>query len=577
MPHHTELISIIVVGLVLAFLFGMVAQRFRLSPLVGYLLAGVVVGPFTPGYVADASLAPQLAEIGVILLMFGVGLHFSLKDLMAVKSIAVPGAIGQITIATLLGMGLAALLGWSPVAGFVFGLSLSTASTVVLLRALQDRHLLETRQGHIAIGWLIVEDLVCVLLLVMLPVLANILGTTSAEAGATVATGWQGIAMELGLTLAKVTAFIAFMLVVGRRVIPWLLHRVALTGSRELFRLAVLAIALGVAFASAALFGVSFALGAFFAGMILGESELSHQAGEEILPLRDAFAVLFFVSVGMMLNPATLLTDFWALLATIFIIMIGKSIAAMVIVRAFGHKLSKALTISASLAQIGEFAFIIATLGVSLNLMNEHARDLVLAGAIFSILFNPFAFALLDKIRPWLEAREGGKHAEGTALEIDPDAPQGLKKTGLRDHVVLIGYGRVGSLLGEAMRQEGVPFLVVEDNPEAAERLRTAGVEVLMGPASPAALMEAANIAEASRMFVAIPNCLEAGSYVEQAILRNTKLPIIARAHEDREVAYLQGLGTDTIIMGEREIARAMMLYLPTGLTVEPTIHLSAS
>jgi CPA2 family monovalent cation:H+ antiporter-2 len=567
MPHHTELITTIVGGLVLAFLFGLLAQRLRLSPLVGYLLAGVVAGPFTPGFVADLSLAPQLAEIGVILLMFGVGLHFSLKDLMAVKSIAIPGAIVQIAIATLLGMGLSVFLGWTPLAGFVFGLSLSTASTVVLLRALQDRHLLETRQGHIAIGWLIVEDLACVLLLVMLPALANILGTTTGGSGVSLSdpAGIQAILMGLGLTIAKVATFVAFMLIVGRRAIPWLLHRVALTGSRELFRLAVFAIALGVAFASAELFGVSFALGAFFAGMILGESELSHQAGEEILPLRDAFAVLFFVSVGMMLNPTILLRDFWPLMATVAIIMIGKSLAAMLIVRAFGHKLSTALTISASLAQIGEFAFIIATLGVSLKLMPEAARDLVLAGAIFSILLNPLAFAILDKLRPWLEAREGTK--AGLDAAPDTDAPKGLKKSTLRDHVIVIGYGRVGSLLGEALREEEVPFLVIEENPEIAERLRAAGVEVILGPDSPAAMIEAANVEAASRMFVAIPNCIEAGRYIEQTVRRNPELKIVARAHEDREVAYLQSMGTDTIIMGEREIARAMMLYLPTGVS----------
>lgn len=575
MPHHTELITLIVGGLVLAFVFGLIAQRFRFSPLVGYLLAGVVVGPFTPGFVADQNLAPQLAEIGVILLMFGVGLHFSFKDLMEVKNIAVPGALAQIAIATVLGMGLAALLGWSTVSGFIFGLSLSTASTVVLLRALQERHLLETKQGRIAVGWLIVEDIACVLALVLIPVLASILGTSGAAEAAPV--GPMAVAGTILLTLAKVVAFVAFMMIVGRRVIPWLLHRVALTGSRELFLLAVLAIALGVAFLAAETFGVSFALGAFFAGMILGESELSHQAGEEILPLRDAFAVLFFVSVGMMLDPGVVVREFWPFLATLAIIVFGKSFGAFLIVRAFGHSNRKALTISASLAQIGEFAFIIAALGVSLGLMSEQAQSLVLAGAIFSILLNPFVFSGVAKLSAWLEAREAAAApvvpATGDVLE---DERQTLRKTDLRDHVILVGFGRVGSLLGEALRQEKVPFLVIEENPEVADRLRSVGVEVLLGPDSPAALLDAANVEAASRLFVAIPTPFEAGQYVEQALKRNTALPIIARAHGDREVAYLQSLGADNIIMGEREIARAMMHYLPRGVHVDTLAQVNA-
>lgn len=560
MPHHTSLLALIVAGLVLAFLFGLVAQRLRLSPLVGYLLAGVLVGPFTPGFVGDMELAPQLAEIGVILLMFGVGLHFSLNDLMAVKNIAIPGAVVQIVCATLMGGVLAHLLGWSLPSGFVFGLALSTASTVVLLRALQDRHLLETKQGHIAVGWLIVEDLAMVLALVLLPAMANILGTVPGAEGAS-GGGLEGLVTSIGLTFAKVAGFVAFMMIVGRRVIPALLHRVALTGSRELFRLAVLAIALGVAFGSAEFFGVSFALGAFFAGMILSESELSHQAASEILPLRDAFAVLFFVSVGMMLNPNTIFTSFWPLLATIGIIMFGKSVAAFLIVRAFGHNVTTGLVISASLAQIGEFSFILATLGVSLNLLPTEGRDLILAGAIFSIMLNPLAFSLVHQLRPRLEKRLEGDGSDPSGESQPPRLP----KTGLRDHVILIGFGRVGSLLGEALRNENVPFLVIEENPEIIERLRLQGIEVLAGPESPAALMEAANVEEACRMFVAIPNAIEAGHFIEQAILRNPNLTIVSRAHSDHEVAFLQSMGANTIIMGEREIAKAMMMYFPHG------------
>src|SRR5690349_12206496 len=350
MPHQTPLIAMIVIGLVLAFIFGAVAQRLRISPLVGYLLAGVVAGPFTPGFVADQDLVAELAEIGVILLMFGVGLHFSLKDLLSVKSIAVPGAIGQIAVAALLGWALAWVLGWPSLAGLVFGLALSVASTVVLLRALQERRLVETIQGRIAVGWLIVEDIFMVAVLVLLPPLADIYRTM--DTGGTGPDTAQ-ILVTLAITMGKLAAFVAIMLLVGRRVIPWVLHYIAHTGSRELFRLAVLSIALGIAFGAATLFDVSFALGAFFAGMILSESELSQRAANETLPLRDAFAVLFFVSVGMLFDPMILIREPLPILATLLIIMIGKSLAAFAIVRLFRYPTVTALTISASLAQIG--------------------------------------------------------------------------------------------------------------------------------------------------------------------------------------------------------------------------------
>ena len=396
--HHGPLIAILVAGLGLAFVFGALAQKLRISPLVGYLVAGVAVGPFTPGFVADQGLANQLAEIGVILLMFGVGLHFSLKELLSVKAIAVPGALVQIGVATLLGLGLGLFLGWNWVAGIVFGLALSVASTVVLLRALQERRLVQTEKGKIAVGWLIVEDLAMVLALVMIPAVADALNGTRPGATAPLAGQFDlGLWGVLGLTAAKVVAFVAFMLIVGRRVIPWVLHWVAHTGSRELFRLAVLAVALGVAFIAASLFGVSFALGAFFAGMILNESPLSQRAAEESLPLRDAFAVLFFVSVGMLFDPGILLRAPGPLLATLAIILIGKSLAAWLIVRAFGRSNAVALTISASLAQIGEFSFILAGLGVSLAILPEQGRDLILAGAILSILLNPVLFAIVDR------------------------------------------------------------------------------------------------------------------------------------------------------------------------------------
>ncbi len=402
MPHDTPLIATIVVGLCLAFVFGAIAQRIRVSPLVGYLLAGVALGPYTPGFVADQSLAGELAEIGVILLMFGVGLHFSLKDLWSVRLIAVPGAVVQIAVATMFGIGLGYSLGWPIGAGITFGLALSVASTVVLLRALQERRIINTERGRIAVGWLIVEDLVMVLTLVLLPALVPILNG-SLQGAASSGVEITEIATTLAITIAKVGAFVVVMLVVGRRVIPWILHYIAHSGSRELFRLAVLSIALGCAYGAAQLFGVSFALGAFFAGMILSESALSQQAASETLPLRDAFAVLFFISVGMLFDPVILIRDPLPVLATVAIIVIAKSVAALAIVQLFGRPLGTAATIAVSLAQIGEFSFILATLGVSLGLMPQLGRELILAGAIISIVLNPLLFMALDRLRPWLE------------------------------------------------------------------------------------------------------------------------------------------------------------------------------
>ncbi|MBV8272435.1 MAG: Kef family K(+) transporter [Cupriavidus sp.] len=403
MHHATPLISTIVGGIVLAFILGAIANKFRLPPLIGYLCAGIVVGPHTPGYTADQALAPELAELGVILLMFGVGLHFSVKDLMAVKKIAIPGAIVQIGIATALGMLVAWGFDWSWGQGLVYGLALSVASTVVLLRALQERDLLESPQGRIAVGWLIVEDLAMVLTLVLLPAMAGLIGGSD-NPGAS-ALGTMDVLIEIFSTLGKVAAFVAVMLVIGRRFIPWMLERIVWTGSRELFRLGVLATALGVAFGAYSLFGVSFALGAFFAGMVLAESEFSHRAAEESLPLRDAFAVLFFVSVGMLFDPMVLVNDPWGVLATLLIIVVGKSVAALGIVRVFGHNNRTGLTIAVSLAQIGEFSFILASLGVYLKILPERGQALILAGALLSILLNPVLFHLLDRYT----AREDGR------------------------------------------------------------------------------------------------------------------------------------------------------------------------
>ena len=550
MLHDTPLIATIVAGLGLAFILGTLAQRFRVSPLVGYLLAGVAVGPFTPGFVADQSLATELAELGIILLMFGVGLHFSLHDLLSVRAIALPGAIVQIAVATLMGLGLAKLMGWSIGAGLVFGLALSVASTVVLLRAMQERRLMETERGRIAVGWLIVEDLAMVLALVLLPALAGILNASgSGQAQAAVQPG-GGIANALLWTVAKVGLFVAIMLVVGRRVIPWILHYVAHTGSRELFRLAVLAIALGIAFGASKLFDVSLALGAFFAGMMLSESPLSQRAAQESLPLRDAFAVLFFVSVGMLFNPASIIRDPWPLTATVAIIIFGKSIAAFLIVRAFGHPTATALMISASLAQIGEFSFILAELGVALNLLPREGRDLILASAIISIMLNPLIFALIDR---WTQHFEDTPSTDGKA------APTFYPPTALSDHVIVVGYGRVGSLVGGNLIERKQPFLVIETADAILSDLKARGVETIVGNAASSDVLAAANLAGARHLAIAIPEAFEAGQIVQQARVANPAIHITARAHSDAEVEHLSGLGADVVIMGEREIARGMI------------------
>jgi CPA2 family monovalent cation:H+ antiporter-2 len=568
--HHGPLIATICTGITLAFILGAAAQKLRFSPLIGYLLAGVVIGPFTPGYIADQELANELAEIGVILLMFGVGMHFSLKDLLSVKNIAVPGAIVQIGVATLMGMGLAHLLGWPLLAGFVFGLALSVASTVVLLRALGERRLVDTERGRIAVGWLIVEDLAMVLALVLLPAIASAMGGDSggeaaAAAGPLAARLNLGLAGILVVTLGKVVAFVAFMLIVGRRVIPWVLHWTAHTGSRELFRLAVLAVALGVAYGASTLFGVSFALGAFFAGMVLAESQLAHRAAEETLPLRDAFAVLFFVSVGMLFNPNIVMSAPLPLLGTVAIIILGKSLAAYGIVRAFGRSRTVALTISASLAQIGEFSFILAGLGVSLDMLPPEGRDLILAGAIFSILLNPFIFMAIDRFTAPAEKPARRGHAAAPPPAAAPAAPPAeeadsdLVPTGLSGHAVVVGYGRVGSIVAGGLQAAGQPVLVIEERMEGVEAARAAGLEAKLGNAVDPAVLAAANIAGASRLFVAIPEGFHAGNVVEGARQARPDLEILARAHSDAEVEHLTRMGASLTIMGEREIARGML------------------
>ena len=600
MHHDTPLITTIVAGLVLAFIFGMIANRFRLPPLVGYLFAGILVGPHTPGFVADQALGAELAELGVILLMFGVGLHFSLKDLMSVRALAIPGALVQIAFATLLGLGLAMLLGWGLGAGLLFGLALSVASTVVLLKALQDRRLIETERGRIAVGWLIVEDLAMVLALVLIPAIASLNGVDSGVHDPFVSFverivgGSVGIWGVLALTVVKVAAFVGFMLIVGRRIIPWALHGTAHTGSRELFRLAVLAIALGVALGSSVLFGVSLALGAFFAGMILSESELSHRAAQETLPLRDAFAVLFFVSVGMLFDPTIIITNPLPVLATVFIIVIGKSAAAFGIVLLFKRPVATALTISASLAQIGEFSFILASMGVSLAILPPEGQDLILAGALISIVLNPIVFWAVDLAKPRIEAGVAKRRSDrldrgaagvriepGEALQAadgplttdtptdpavdlgapgaDDDTPEPLTTT---NHTILVGYGQVGRVVAEGLKASGSPLVVIEDSDKDVAAARALGLDVVFGNAASAEVLKLANLEAARTLLIAISNGFEAGTVCESGRKLNPAIRIVTRAYSEDEEVHLRSLGADTVIRGEREIGLGMLAWL---------------
>jgi CPA2 family monovalent cation:H+ antiporter-2 len=553
MFEASPLIATLVVGIGLAFVFGAIAHRLRIAPLVGYLVAGVVVGPFTPGFVADQGLATQLADVGVILLMFGVGLHFSLSDLFSVRRVAVPGALAQMFAVGGLGTLVGWMLGFTVGGGLVYGLSLSVCSTVVLTRSFQDRHLMETERGHIAIGWAIVQDVATVLALVLLPPLAASLNSGNGLADFDLG----NLVAALTLTFGMLGVFVTLLFLVGRRVIPLMLHYTAHTGSRELFRLAVLSVALGVALFATELFGVSFALGAFFAGMILKESELAQRAAEESLPFRDAFAVLFFVSVGMLFDPMVILNETVPLLVTLMLVLVVSGGTVFMMVRSLGRPLADALVIAAGLAQIGEFAFILSSLGIALNVLPIEARDLILGASILSIFANPLMFTLADR----LKARYAPAPAPAAAR-----AETELQPTALKNHAVLVGYGRVGQLVGETLKREGWPLLVVEDATDIIERLRAEGVEVVSGNAAEHRVLLAANLREAKLLLVAIPNGFEAGQIVEQARAANPDIDIVARAHFDAEVDYLSKLGANVVIMGEREIARSMADYARTKI-----------
>jgi K+:H+ antiporter len=560
MPHSVPLITTIAAALGLALVMGLVAARLKVPPLVGYLIGGILIGPATPGFVADVELSAQLAEIGVMLLMFGVGLHFSLDDLLAVRKIALPGAIVQIAVATLLGIAAASLWGWSFSAGIVFGLALSVASTVVLLKALESRGILETVNGHIAVGWLVVEDLVTVLVLVLLPPLSAWLGGNAPVAAAE--TGDRSLLTTLGFTLGRIALFIAIMLMVGKRVFPWLLWQIARTGSRELFILCVIASAVGIAYGSAELFGVSFALGAFFAGMVLRESPLSYRAAEESLPLRDAFSVLFFVSVGMLFDPQVLIRQPLQLFAVILIIMLGKSLAAFFLVLLFRYPLNTALTVSASLAQIGEFSFILAGLGVSLGLMPPEGQSLVLAGSIISIALNPLVFRAIEPAQAWIRSRS--KLAQALERPDDPLAvlPMTVELTRLTGHVVLVGYGRVGRRVGEALAANGISFVVAEENREIVEQLRKSGIPAVSGDASDPNVLVQAHIHRARVLVIATPDALNVRRMIEIARSLTPRIETVVRTHSEEEAALLEKENAGKIFLGERELAQSIIQHV---------------
>jgi CPA2 family monovalent cation:H+ antiporter-2 len=560
MNHDISLITTIAAALGLGLMFGMLAVRLRLPALVGYLAAGVIIGPATPGFVADVHLASQLAEIGVMLLMFGVGLHFSLDDLLEVKGIALPGAVLQIAVATLLGIGLTHLWGWDLGAGLVFGLALSVASTVVLLRALEDRGQLDSFNGRIAVGWLVVEDLVTVLVLVLLPALAGPLGGKGDSGGPL----W----LSLGKTLLQVGAFIAFMLLVGRKLFPWFLWRVAKTGSRELFTLAVIAAAVGIAYGSSHLFGVSFALGAFFAGMVLRESELSHRAAEETLPLRDAFSVLFFVSVGMLFNPRVLVEHPLEVLGVVAIILVGKSLAAFALVLALRYPVNTAITVSASLAQIGEFSFILAALGISLGLLPELGQNLILAGAIISIAVNPLMFKLVAPLQNWL--RSDAERARKMARSPDPlaELPMTVDHERLTNQVVLVGYGRVGKRIAQELDSQGVHYVVAEQNRDIVEDLRRRDQPAVAGNAADAAVLIQAHVARASMLVIATPGTFHVRAMVETARALNPDIRCVVRTHNEEEARLLREETGGTVLVGEHELARNMTRHVLDGLAL---------
>ena len=555
MPHSDSLIATLAVCFGLALVLGVLASKMKLPALVGYLLAGVAIGPATPGFVADAQIASQLAEVGVMLLMFGVGLHFSIDDLLAVRKVALPGAVVQMVVATGLGAGVASLWGWSLGAALVFGIALSVASTVVLIKALENQGLLESGNGRIAVGWLVVEDLAMVLVLVLLPALAPSLGGNATPTS-------ENTGLTILITVAQVGGFVAFMLIGGRRLLPWILWQVTKTGSRELFTLCVVAAAVSIAYGSAALFGVSFALGAFFAGVVLRESEFSARAAEQTLPLQDAFAVLFFVSVGMLFDPMVIVEKPLHVLATVAVIVIGKSLAAVALVLILRYPVRTALIVAASLAQVGEFSFILAGLGMALGLLPKEGNSLILAGALISIALNPFVFRAVRPMQKWLQ-----RHSR-LAARLEPatnplaELPLTTETKYLADHVVLVGWGRVGKHIAGALGKEGILYVVAESNREFVELLRAKGIPAVWGNATDPEVLIQAHIKDARALVIATPETVQVRKMVETARSLNPPIEVAVRSHSAEEAERLEKDGAGTVFVGESELGKSMVRFV---------------
>ena len=557
MPHDVDLIILLAVGFGLALIFGYLAVRLRLPPLIGYLIAGIIISPNTPGIVADIHLANQLAELGVMFLMFGVGMHFSLNDLLQVRRIALPGAILQIAVATLLGIGVSMIWGWSFGSALVFGLSLSCASTVVLLKALGDRGLLNSVNGKIAAGWLLVEDLVMVLVLVLLPATAALLGG-EAFTGSTDDNIW----LTLGITLLKVVGFIAFMLIIGKRLVPMIMQFVARLGSRELFTLTVVAAAVSIAFGAYKIFGVSMALGAFFAGMVVKESDFSHRAEEETLPLREIFAILFFVAVGMLFDPRILVEQPVHVLAVVAIIMVGKTIAAMALVLFFRYPINTALTVGASLAQIGEFSFILATLGVSLKLLSLEGQNLILAGALISITLNSFVFSAIEPVQRWI--RERSHLARLLERSGDPLAmlPDEVSQDYLRDQVVIVGHGEVGRRITKQLMAEDIKVVIAEENREIVENLREKGIAAVSGMATDPGVLIQAHIQHARLLVLSPMDILDIHKIVDIAKTLNPEIQVLVCAESKEEAEVIRRDQIGEVYFAKEEMAKNMSNHI---------------
>ncbi len=553
MDHNISLITTVAVGFGAALILGFIAERIKIPALVGFLVAGILIGPGTPGFVADMHIAHQLSEIGVMLLMFGVGLHFSPGDLMAVRRIAIPGAIVQLSVTTLVGMSLAWWWDWSMGGALIFGLSLACASTVVLLKSLESRNLLDTMNGRIAVGWLVVQDLVTVMVLVLLPPLAGVLGSTTAVANVS-----TPLWMTIGQTLLQVAAFIAIMLIAGRKILPWLLWQVARTGSRELFTLAVIAIAIGIAYGASGMFNVSFALGAFFAGTVMRESEYSHRAAEESLPLRDAFSVLFFVSVGMSFDPSIVLSQPMRVLMVVGIVIFSNALVSLALVIALRYPLNTALSVAASLAQVGEFSIILAGLGLTLGLLPQEGMSLILAGVIISIALNSAVFAAIEPVRRWVLAHS--ELARWVEQRQDPFAelPMSTERKYLEGQVVLVGYGRVGSRIAQALDARGIPYVVAERSREIVESLRKKGIAAVSGNAADPAVLIQAHIAHAAMLVVATPDTLHVRQMADTARALNPSIEILLRSHNEEESDLLRKEGIGDVFFGEEELAKGM-------------------